>query len=88
MAKKEEKEEFVGKITHYFDKIEVGIIEITKGSLAVGDEIHIKGATTDFEQPVESMQIEHEQVKKAKKGDAIGMKVKDKVREGDEVYKK
>ena len=89
MAKaKEEKEELIGKITHYFDKIEVGIIEITKGSLAVGDEIHIKGATTDFEQPIESIQIEHEQVKKAKKGDAIGLKVKDKVREGDEVYKK
>jgi len=84
---KEKKEELIGKITHYFDKIEVGIIEITKGGLAVGDEIHIKGATTDFEQTVDSIQIEHEQVKKAKKGDAIGLKVKEKVREGDEVYK-
>jgi len=84
---KEKKEELIGKITHYFDKIEVGIIEISKGSLAVGDEIHIKGTTTDFEQPVESIQIEHEQVEKAKKGDAIGLKVKDKVREGDEVFK-
>lgn len=89
MAKtKEPKEELIGKITHYFDKIEVGIIEITKGKLAVGEEIHVKGATTDFEQVVDSMQIEHEQVKTAKKGDAIGLKVKDKVREGDEVYKK
>jgi len=85
---KEKKEELIGKITHYFDKIEVGIIEISKGGLAVGDEIHIKGTTTDFEQPIESMQIEHEQVEKAKKGDAIGLKVKDKVREGDEVFKK
>jgi translation elongation factor EF-1alpha len=85
---KEPKEELIGKITHYFDKIEVGIIEISKGKLAVGDEIHIKGATTDFEQAVDSMQIEHEQVQTAKKGDAIGLKVKDKVREGDEVYKK
>lgn len=83
----EKKEELIGKITHYFGKIEVGIIEITKGSLAVGDMIHIKGSTTDFEQPVKSIQIEHEQVEKAKKGDAIGLKVKDKVREGDEVYK-
>jgi len=83
----EKKEELVGKITHYFGKIEVGIIEITKGNLAVGDVIHIKGPSTDFEQPVESIQIEHEQVDKAKKGDAIGLKVKDKVREGDEVYK-
>jgi len=84
---KEKKEELIGKITHYFDKIQVGIIEIEKGKLAVGDMIHIKGTTTDFEQAVESMQIEHEQVEKAKKGDAIGLKAKDKVREGDEVYK-
>jgi len=84
---KEKKEELIGKITHYFDKIEVGIIEVGKGGLAVGDKIHIKGTTTDFEQEVESIQIEHEQVQKAKKGDAIGLKVKDKVREGDEVYK-
>ena len=83
----EKKEELIGKITHYFGKIEVGIVEITKGSLAVGDKVHIKGASTDFEQEVDSIQIEHEQVEKAKKGDAIGLKVKDKVREGDEVYK-
>ena len=81
------REELVGKITHYFGKIEVGIIEINKGKLAVGDKIHVKGTGTDFEQTVDSMQIEHEQVEKAKKGDAIGLKVKDKVREGDEVYK-
>jgi putative protease len=86
MAEKK-KEELVGKITHYFGKIEVGIVEITKGGLAVGDKIHLKGATTDFEQGIKSMQIEHEQVDKAKKGDVIGLKVKDKVREGDEVYK-
>lgn len=85
--KEERKEELIGKITHYFGKIEVGIIEITKGSLAVGDTIHIKGTSTDFEQKVDSMQIEHEQINKAKKGDVIGLKVKDKVREGDEVYK-
>ena len=83
---KEPKEELIGKITHYFDKIEVGIIEIKKGKLAVGDKIHVKGTTTDFEQEIESMQVEHEQVQKAKKGDAVGLKVKDKVREGDEVY--
>jgi putative protease len=81
------KEELVGKITHYFGNIKVGIVEITKGSLAAGDKIHIKGSTTDIEQDVKSMQIEHEQVEKAKKGDVIGLEVKDKVREGDEVYK-
>lgn len=83
----EKKEELVGKITHYFSKIEVGIIEITKGALEIGDKIHVKGATSDFEQDIKSMQIEHEQVEKAKKGDVIGLKVKDKAREGDEVYK-
>lgn len=83
----EKKEELIGKITHFFSKIEVGIVEITKGSLEVGDKIHVKGSTSDFEQDIKSMQIEHEQVEKAKKGDVIGLKVKDKVREGDEVYK-
>lgn len=83
---KEKKEELIGKIIHYYDNIKVGIVEITKG-MEVGDKIHIKGTTTDFEQEVESMQIEHEQVSKAKKGDAIGLQVKDKVREGDNVYR-
>jgi len=82
----EKKEELIGKITHYFGKIEVGIVELSKG-LNVGDRIHVKGSTSDFEQDVDSIQIEHENVEKAKKGDVIGLKVKDKVREGDEVYK-
>ena len=84
--KAEKKEELIGKITHYFGKIEVGIVELSK-ELNIGDTIHVKGSTTDFEQKVKSIQIEHEQVEKAKKGDVIGLKVKEKVREGDEVYK-
>ncbi len=83
---KEKKEQLIGEITHYFGKIGVGIIELKK-KLKAGEMIHIKGSTTDFEQEVKSMQIDHEDVEKAKKGDAIGIKVKDKVREGDEVYK-
>lgn len=83
---KEKKEELIGKITHYFGKIEVGIIELSK-PLSVGDTIHVKGSTTDFEQEVKSMQIEHENIEKAKKGDVIGLQVEDKVKEGDEVYK-
>ena len=83
----EKKEELIGKVTHYFGKINVGIVEITKGNLATGDKIHVKGSTTDFEQDVDSMQVEHEQVDKAKKGDVIGLKIKEKVRDGDEVYK-
>ncbi len=78
-------EKLIGKITHYFSNIGVGIIELSD-ELKVGDTIRIKGATTDFEQEVESMQIEHQNIEKAKKGDTIGLKVKDKVREGDNVY--
>jgi len=74
-----------GKITHYFDKIGVAVIELAKG-LSVGDTIRIKGATTDFKQRIDSMQIEHKSVDKAKKGQAIGLKVKEKVRPNDKVY--
>lgn len=80
-------EKLIGKITHYFTNIGVGVIEITEGDLKVGDKIHIKGATSDFEQTVDSMQIEHENIEKAKKGDAIGLKVGQQVREGDQVFK-
>jgi putative protease len=79
-------EKLVGKITHYFTNIGVGVIEITEGKLKVGDKIHIKGTTTDFEQTVDSMQIEHENVEVAKKGEAAGLKVDQQVREGDQVY--
>lgn len=80
-------EKLIGKITHYFTNIGVGVIEITEGDLKAGDKIHIKGATSDFEQAVDSMQIEHENIEKAKKGDAIGLKVDQQVREGDQVFK-
>ncbi len=79
------KEKLIGKIVHYFDKISVAIIELSS-VLKVGDRVHIKGHSTDFEQDISSIQIEHEDMKKAKKGDAIGVKVDEKVREGDEVY--
>lgn len=82
----EKKEELVGKITHYFGKIKVAIVKLSK-PLVVGDAIHVKGHSTDFEETVKSMQIEHESIEKAKKGNAIGLKLKKKVREGDEVYK-
>lgn len=78
-------EKLIGKITHYFGKIEVAIVELSD-VLKVGDKIHIKGHSTDFEQDVSSIQIEHENVEEAKKGDVIGIKVDEKVREGDEVY--
>ncbi len=79
-------EKLIGKITHYFGNINVGIIGLT-GDLTVGDKIHFKGSSTDFEQSVESMQIEHQDVKQAKSGEVIGLKVSKKVKENDEVYK-
>jgi len=79
-------EKLIGKITHYFTNIGVAVLEITKGKLKAGDKVHIKGATSDFEQSIDSMQVEHENVETAKKGDAIGVKVDQQVREGDEVY--
>jgi putative protease len=77
----------IGRITHFFSKICVAVIELTE-PLAVGDTIVLKGPTTDFEQVVESMQIEHENVQSAKAGQSIGLKVALRVRENDMVYKK
>jgi len=76
----------VGKVTHYFTRISVAVVELTD-TLSVGDRILIKGSTTNFEQTVDSMQIEHENVTTAGPGQSIGLKVKDRVREGDKVYK-
>jgi len=73
----------VGKVTHWFGKISVAIVKLTD-SLRVGQTIHFKGSHTDFTQVVESMQIEHKNVQEAKAGDDIGIKVSEKVREGDE----
>lgn len=83
----ERQEEEIGKITHCYNKIDVGIIEITKGELKIGDTIHVKGHSDDFDQKVESMQIEHKEVQEAKQGDVIGLQISQKVREGDAVYK-
>ncbi|MEM1535400.1 MAG: translation elongation factor-like protein [Candidatus Pacearchaeota archaeon] len=76
----------VGKVTHFFTNISVAVIELSD-TLREGDTIHIKGATTDFTQKVESMQINHKPVKEAKAGQSIGLKVSERVREGDRVYR-
>ena len=77
----------VGRVTHYFTKIGVAVVEL-KAPLTVGDRIVIRGPTTDFEQVVESMQIEHKNVQRAEAGQSIGLKVAQRVREKDIVYKK
>jgi len=76
----------IGKVIHYFDKIQVAVIELT-APLVIGDTIRIVGGETDFEQSVDSMEVDHEKIEKAKKGDEVGMKVSDKVRDGYRVYK-
>jgi len=77
----------VGHVSHFFSKISVAVIELT-APLQVGDTIVVKGPNTDFEQVVDSMQIEHANVQRAEAGQSIGMKVAQKVRETDVVYKK
>lgn len=79
-------EKLIGKITHYFGNIEVGIIGLTD-TFRVGEKIHIKGSSTDFEQVVSSMQINRQDISDAKSGDEIGVKVEQKVKVGDLVYK-
>ncbi len=81
------KEEKIGFVSNYFSKISVAAVEITDGTVSVGDTLHLFGHTTDFESTVHSMQIEHKSVTEAKKGDSVGVKVSEKVREGDKVYK-
>lgn len=77
----------VGHITHFFPKISVAIVELS-APLAVGDKILVKGPATDFEQAVDSMQIEHQNVPRAESGQSVGLKTAQHVKEKDVVYKK
>lgn len=79
------KEKQIGTITHYFGKIGVGVVELTR-KLKVGETIHITGGSRDFTQEVDSLQIEHENVDKAKKGEAVGLKLDEVAKEGDKVF--
>jgi len=80
-------EVLIGKVTDYFAKIGVAALKMENGELSVGDTIHFSGHTTDFEQEVNSMQIEHQTVDSVKSGEEVGIKVKDRVRHDDKVYK-
>lgn len=75
----------IGNVTHYYGNIGVAIVALA-GKLSKGDKVKFEGGKTEFEQVVESMQIEHKEIKSAKKGDVIGMKVNEKVGEGADVY--
>jgi translation initiation factor IF-2 len=80
-------EEEIGRITHYFSKLGVAVIEVTAESLKVGETIRIKGHTSDFTQQVESLQQEHLSVPEIRKGVSAGIRVKEHVREGDKVFR-
>ncbi len=79
-------EEKLGEVTHFFDKIQVAIVKLEK-PLKIGDKVKIKGNTTEIEETVDSMQVEHAEIEEADKGDEVGIKVTGKAREGDEVFK-
>jgi putative protease len=76
----------VGTVTHYYDKIGVAVVNVL-APIKVGDKIKISGHDKEFEQEVSSMQVEHQNIEQAKKGDDVGMKVDQPVKDGDEVYK-
>jgi putative protease len=79
-------EKLIGKVNHYFDKAMVMVVML-EDSIAVGDKIKVKRGEEEFEQEIESMQIEHEQIEKAKKGEEVAIKISEATKEGAEVYK-
>ena len=79
-------EEEIGAITHYFGHIQVAGVRIDRGKLKVGDRIHVVGHTSDFEQTIDSMQVDHDSVEEAGPGDDVGVKVVDHAREHDKVF--
>ncbi len=79
-------EQQIGVVTHYFGHINVAAIKLT-GDLTIGDTIHVKGHTSDFNMKIDSMQVEHQQIQTAKKGDNIGIRVPTHAREHDVVFK-
>ncbi len=76
----------VGKVTKFFSRVSVGAIEVSGEGFGVGDELHFKGATTDFTQKVDSMEVDNQKVERAKAGDLVGIKVNERVRPGDKVF--
>jgi translation elongation factor EF-1alpha len=82
------KEKEIGYVSNYYSRISVAAVEMTAGALSVNEIIHIKGHTTDLEIKVDSMQIDHEPVTNVKQGDSIGLKVPERVKRKDKVYKK
>ena len=80
-------EEQVGVIVKFFSKPSVAALEVTSGTIKKGDLLHYKGHTTDFTEEVSSMEIDNQPVQEAKAGDLVGLKVSQRVRPNDKVYK-
>jgi putative protease len=79
--------EKIGLVTHYFPHVNAAAVKLLKSGLKVGDEIYLKGHTTDFKEKVESIQLDHAAIQEGKKGQEIGLLVKSRVRIGDSVYR-
>ncbi len=79
--------ENIGVIENYFSKVGVAVLNVTQGTINVGDKIEIKGSTSDFEMIIESMQIDRVDVESVSAGTKVGLKVPERVRSGDEVFK-
>jgi putative protease len=77
----------IGEVTHYFPHVKAAAMKVLKDAIRVGDEIYIKGHTTDFKEKVNSIQLEHVTIQEGKKGQEIGLLVKSRVRIGDSVYR-
>lgn len=85
MPKKSSEPKPIGEVTHFYGHLNVAIVKFNK-AVKVGTEVKFKGVTTDFNEAISSMQFEHKPIEAAKKGQEVGIKVSQKVREGDEVY--
>ena len=85
--KDERKETEVGEIVHYFGNIGVAVLKATKAPIKKGDNLHIVGGSADFDQAVDSLQVDHKDVESIAKGKEGGMKVSEKVHEGNKIYK-
>ncbi|MBI4092349.1 MAG: hypothetical protein HY420_00300 [Candidatus Kerfeldbacteria bacterium] len=79
-------EEQIGQVIHFYDRIGVAVVKLTNGTLKVGDTIHVIGKN-DFQQPVNSMQVEHQNVEKAKRGTEVAIKMDQPVKEKDKLFK-
>lgn len=80
-------EQLIGTVTHYFSGPKVAVVKLTDGELAVGDEVHFHGHTSDFAERVTSMEVDHEKIERAEAGQEVAIQVIERARPHDAVYK-